>query len=300
MPEVYEALIPVFLMIFLGFILKFAKILNNGSAHLLLQLVFYISLPALILANIPNTLLEADYIYLPVIPVITGLILLFLSRKVGKSLKLERKTYGVFVISSLIMNSAFAFPFIMAFYGKEGLSRMLIFDVGNAAFIYSFAYYMACRYGKHQVDRKLILRRLLLSIPLWSIVIAIILNLLNIRTTGVFHGFLKMAGDLTIPLLLISVGAFFEPRLLKVKALGASILIRMGLGILIGWALTKITGLEGITAKVVILASATPVGYNTLIFSSLEKLDTEFAASLVSVSILIALFYIPAIFFLFL
>jgi predicted permease len=299
MTEVYSELIAVFLMIFLGIVLKYFKILTSENAHLLLQLVFYISLPALILANIPNTDLEPDFIYLPVIPLIIGIILFFISRIIARLLKLERKTFGVFVISSLILNTAFAFPFVMAMYGEEGLSGILIIDIGNAIFIYGFAYYQACKFGNHEVNRKLIIKRLLLSVPLWTIAVAITLNLLNINTTGAFHGFLKMAGSLTIPLLLLSVGAFFELKILKFKALSLAILIRMGLGMIIGWGLTSLLGLEGIIRNVVILATATPVGYNTLIFSSLEKLDTEFAASLVSISILIAIIYIPAIYFLF-
>jgi predicted Na+-dependent transporter len=35
------------------------------------------------------------------------------------------------------------------------------------------------------------------------------------------------------------------------------------------------------------------VGYNTLTFSSLAKLDVEFASSLVSVSVLLGLIYTP-------
>jgi malate permease and related proteins len=299
MPEVYKELVPVFLMIFLGILLKYFKILTSENAHLLLQVVFYISLPSLILANIPNAVLEPDFIYLPVIPLFIGVILFYISRKIGGLLKLDRKTFGVFVISSLIINTAFAFPFVAAMYGNEGLSRILIIDIGNAVFIYGFAYYQACKYGNQEVNRKLVVKRLSLSIPLWSIGIALALNLLNIGTTGTLHEFFKMAGSLTIPLLLLSVGAFFELKILKFKALSMAIIIRMGMGLILGWVLADLLDLEGITRNVVILATASPVGYNTLIFSSLEKLDTEFAASLVSISILIAIIYIPAIYFLF-
>jgi malate permease and related proteins len=69
----------------------------------------------------------------------------------------------------------------------------------------------------------------------------------------------------------------------------------MGLGMFLGLLLIYLFGLDGITRYVVILATATPIGYNTLTFSSIEKLDTEFAAALISVSILISMIYIPAI-----
>jgi predicted permease len=297
MPKVYLELLPVFLVIFSGTALRYFKILVKEDASIILNLVFYFSLPALILASIPNAVLGNDFIFLPIIPIIIALVLFIIATILGRHLKLERKTLGVFVISSLIMNTAFAFPFVAAFYGQDGLARMLIFDVGNALFIYSFAYYQACKYGKHQIDRKKLIKRLFSSVPLWSIIIALILNLLGIKTNGIFHGFLKMAGDLTIPLLLVSIGVLFDPKLLNIKAMSLALFIRMGLGLIVGLLLVNLFKLEGLTRYVVILATATPIGYNTLTFSSIEKLDSEFASALISVSILISLFYIPLIVF---
>ena len=297
MQKIYLQLLPVFLIIFSGTALRYFKILSKGDASVILNVVFYFSLPALILSNIPNTELNHDFIFLPFIPVAIALTLFLLAILLGKHLKLEKRTLGVFVISALIMNTAFAFPFVLALLGNEGLSRMLIFDVGNAMFIYSFAYYQACRYGNHKVDKRKLVQRLLSSLPLWSIVIALIFNFTGIKTDGLFHGYLKMAGDLTIPLLLISIGILFEPRLVNFRAMGYALFIRMGLGMLLGLALIQLLKIEGITRFVVILATATPIGYNTLTFSSIEKLDTEFAAALISVSILISMIYIPAIVF---
>jgi malate permease and related proteins len=297
MPDVILQLLPVFMIIFSGTALRHLKILTKADANVILNLVFYFSLPALILSSIPNSVLERDFVFLPFIPIIIALILFLLSLLIGKYLNLERKTLGVFVISSLIMNTAFAFPFVAAIIGPAGLSRMMIFDVGNALFIYSFGYFQACRYGNHQVDKKKLVKRLLTSMPLWSIVIALLLNYWGIKTEGFFYGYLKMAGDLTIPLLLICIGLLFDPKLVKMKTMSLALFIRMGLGVLLGLLFIYLFKLEGITRQVVILATATPIGYNTLTFSSIEKLDTEFAAALISFSIIIALLYIPAIIF---
>jgi malate permease and related proteins len=297
MPKVYLELAPVFLIIFSGTALRYFKILAKEDATIILNVVFYFSLPALILGSIPNVVLERDFIFLPIVPIIIALTLFLIAVMLGKYLKLERKTLGVFVISSLIMNTAFAYPFALALFGHDGLARILIFDIGNSLLVYGFAYYQACKFGNHQIDRKKLIKRLVTSLPLWSIVIALILNFAGIKTDGFLHGFLKMAGDLTIPLLLVSVGVLFDPKLVNIKAMSYALFIRMVLGIILGLALVKLFQLEGLTSYIVILATATPIGYNTLTFSSIEKLDSEFAAALISVSILISLFYIPAIVF---
>jgi len=67
----------------------------------------------------------------------------------------------------------------------------------------------------------------------------------------------------------------------------------------IGIALSALFGFEGITRTVVTVCSALPIGFNTLIFSNLENMDREFAATIVSISIFIALFYIPWLIYLF-
>jgi malate permease and related proteins len=299
MPEIYLQFLPVFMLIFSGFALRKFGVVSKNDSSPILQVVFYFSLPALILANIPNTELNPDFVYLPLVPVLIGLVLFFLAKGVSSRLNLEPKTLGVFIISALIMNTAFAIPFSMAFLGKEGLAGLLIFDMGNALFIYGFAYFQACKYGNHSFDRSKALKRVLKSVPLWSVFIAVVMNLAGIRTEGVFLDFLSIAGALTIPLLLLSVGILFEPKLIRPSGMIWALIIRMGFGLLLGFVFIRFFGLSGVASYVVILATATPVGYNTLTFSSLEKLDTEFAAALISVSILISLVYIPLIVLLF-
>jgi predicted permease len=129
-------------------------------------------------------------------------------------------------------------------------------------------------------------------VPLWAILTSVIMNIAGVQLTGPLLNFAKITGDLTIPLLLISVGVFFEPKLSYFKVSLIAITIRMGLGMLLGLGLVHLFELEGITRYVAILATATPMGYNVLTFSSIENLDKEFAADLVSTSILIALFYV--------
>ncbi len=67
----------------------------------------------------------------------------------------------------------------------------------------------------------------------------------------------------------------------------------MGVGLALGIALALIFNLHGVTRSVVVVCSALPIGFNTLIFANLENMDREFAATEVSISILIALFLIP-------
>ena len=295
MLTIYLDLLPIFLLIFVGFLLRKLRIVKRNEASLFLRLVFYLTMPALVLTNIPATEITADFMFLPMIPPIIGFILFIVSSTIGKRLNLDRKTLGVFIISSLILNTAFIFPFVSTLFNQDGISRILIFDVGNAIMIFGFAYYQACKYGRQELNKKELYGRFLKAVPLWAILISLTMNMLNFKLTDPIYDFVKITGDLTIPLLLISVGVFFEPKLSYFKVSLVAIAIRMGLGMLLGLTLVHLFDLEGVTKYVAIMATATPMGYNVLTFSSIENLDKEFAADLVSTSILIALFYVPTI-----
>lgn len=73
----------------------------------------------------------------------------------------------------------------------------------------------------------------------------------------------------------------------------------MFLGLALGFIFVTIFNLEGINKIIILIASASPVGYNTLTFASLEKLDKEFASSVISYSILTGIILTPLLLFLF-
>jgi len=58
-----------------------------------------------------------------------------------------------------------------------------------------------------------------------------------------------------------------------------AIFIRMVLGLFVGWGISLLFGLEGLTSTVVIVGASLPIGFNTLIFADMEDLDKEFAAN---------------------
>ena len=67
----------------------------------------------------------------------------------------------------------------------------------------------------------------------------------------------------------------------------------MGIGFFMGLIYIGVFRLQGLEMVVALIASSAPAGYNTLTFASLENLDKEFAATLVSFTILIGMVLVP-------
>lgn len=137
--EILVNIIPAILLILCGFLLKEAKLLKTEDGSSLLKIVFYIGAPAFIYLAIINTEIDRSYIPLllvaPFVFVITILILSILRKTILKNLPL--KTFGAMALGILIMNTGFLIPFIEQGYGQEGISRLIITDLGNSLILYS-------------------------------------------------------------------------------------------------------------------------------------------------------------------
>ncbi|MBN3034393.1 MAG: AEC family transporter [Bacteroidales bacterium] len=299
MQEILLRVLPVVLIFLAGYLLRILRLFHRGDGDVLLRLVFNYSLPALILLSVSRTPLTAELAMLPFVAAGVILFTFAVAWYSGKWLRLERKTMGTFLVGAMILNIGFALPFVISAFGDEGLTRMIIMDFGNGIMVYTFVYLQACRFGQEGTNRSMLVRKVLQSPPFWALLAGISLNAANVRITGWTRSFLEVSGNLTVPLLMLVVGFYFTPGIMKWKAMLSVIFIRMGLGLAAGLALSEVAGLEGLTRMIVIIGSATPVGYNTLTFASMEKLDREFAARIVSVAILIGVVYLPLLIFLF-
>lgn len=283
-----------FLLIFaLGILLKRFGILKIKDGEQLLKLVFYATLPALILNTLTATPIDTRLLFLPVISAIVIFTTFILALAGMRFFKLTEAGKGVFVVGSMILNIGFVLPFVSVALGNEGLVPLFIFDLSNIILAFSFVYYQACRYGNTSAAVVPTLKKLAMSPPLWALFAGLGLNLLKIPLNGAFVEFLKMTGGMTAPILMIVVGIYFNPVMKNLRPVAAVITIRMAAGLLAGILLAAIFQLDGILRTIVIAGSGTPVGYNTLTFASLENLDSEFAANLVSISLFIGIFYVP-------
>jgi predicted permease len=289
-----EILPPVVVFLF-GYFLKRIRLLKRDDGDLLLLLVFYLAAPALILLSITDIKFSANLLYLLLIPGLVVLITQVTSFFIGKALRLQRASLGVFLVATMIMNTGFTLPFISSVYGLPGLARWSLFNLAVGVLTYSYIYGISCKYGERQSNLMLIVQKVFFSPVMWTIGLALVLNLLDVHLPSAAKNILTPLGNLAAPLIMLALGCYFNLNLelAKLPQIVAAIFIRMGLGLLLGIVFSWLFHLEGLTRAVVFVCAAAPVGYNTLTFVALEKLDKEFAASIVSLSILLGMFFTP-------
>lgn len=286
-------LLPILLLFLLGIALRRFGILDRGGADRLLRLVAYVGIPALTLTSVGQAELRAEFALLPLTVVLTVLATATIAWGVGRRLRLARPTLGVFVIGPSIMNLAVEFPFVLAVWGQEGFVRFMFLDFGNGLVVLTFLYALAGWFGGRARGAGEIFRHLARFPPIWALAAALTINVSGLGLNETLAQALNGIGTISILLVMVALGVHFEPRRVRSALILYPILLRIGLGLALGWLWVSLLDLDGLTRSLVLFGAVAPVGFNTLVFASLEKLDEEFAAGVVSLSVLISLFYLP-------
>lgn len=240
--------------------------------------------------------LDANLILIPFVAILLVLITFVISWVTGNNLlKLSKGELGVLLVGTMIVNTGFTIPFIISAYGDEGLARIILFDFGSELVAITLVYYLACHFGKTTQKPIESIKKVLFSPLFIALILGACLNIFHVRLPEVISTTLERLGGILVPLVILSLGIRFSPHIHKLKKVLVGIVIRMGGGLLLGILLSSTFHLEGLSRMVTIITAASPIGYMALTFSSMEKLDEEYAASLVSLSILIGLVLVPVL-----
>ncbi len=291
MADIVNNLLPIFLIFLLGYFCQRVGFLTKENADLFLKTFFYLVLPAVVLLSISQVQLTVHLLALPLITIIVTMLSYALANFSRRFFNMPPKTTGVFLIGSTILNGAFVYPFILAIFEEQGLAIAYLFDFGNALVAFSFAYYLACHYGHtgSRLSRKEIYKKFLLSPPLLALSMAVLLNVTGVHLPKAGYEFLRALGGMTTPLIMLSLGIYFSPKIINPGPLFTVIGIRIFGGLVMGIILTYVFGFTGTNRIITIIMSLSPSAMNTLIYATLEGLDKEFAASIISYTTLISM-----------
>ena len=293
MPEIILKLAPIFFFFLIGVLLRRVGLAEKSDGEFVLRLVFFVTLPLLVLITLQDTTLTADKAWLPAANIVVNLLCLGFMWVTTRRMQLARSTLGSMAMNTMIVNNAFMFPFILAIYGDNGFADAVLFDFGNAIMVATVTYVVAFRYSDQPFNKFSMLKRIAKGPLFWALVIGVTLSITEQALPQGVIDIVNPVAQMTAPLILIALGVFFSLSFRQLKLVGLTLFIRMGLGFAFGLGFAALVGLEGETFIIVALCSGAPIGFMALTFSSLAKLDVDLTTTAVSLSILIGLFYVP-------
>ena len=290
-----------FILIFLtGALFRSLNILNKSHGERLASVVFSISLPATILVSLDGVPFAPTAWKLPAAAALVTLPMVLIVFHLARLLHLPRPSQGGFLIATGCINSVyFAYPVILATLGDVALAQAILFDLGQTTLTLTLLYALAVWYGTATATSasrsRTALRRFLSAPPLWALACVLTLKFLGFRLPSWLRDLLLPLHLTTTPLaslvLGLSISLSAVRHLLPLALLG--VVVRMGGGILLGFAGAYLLNLTGIERVVVMLVAGMPSAVTAVIFASETGLNEDLVASIVALSICFGVALLP-------
>jgi predicted permease len=102
-----------------------------------------------------------------------------------------------------------------------------------------------------------------------------------------------LVGQLLVLFVPLAMGLLVSAAGMRRREVLASVVIRSGLGGLVGFILALCVGLEGTAVGIAALGASAPVGFTAVVLSAREGLDLELTASAAAISVFLGSLWIP-------
>jgi predicted permease len=274
-----------------GLVLQKSKRLPDSSATTLNLYVIYIALPALVLAEIPQLHLNLQAL----LPIVFAWVLMGLSALVtwlsARFFGWSRSVTGVLMLTVTLGNTGFVgIPLIEALIGKEAVPYAILYDqfgtfiALNTVGILLAAYYAGTGSSLSNLGKSII------TFPPF-IALCIAFATLPFTYPEWLHQAFQRISLTLVPVVMVAVGLQWRLRLEReyLTPMMVGIFYMLVLTPALAFAGVRLFGVEGITAKVIVLESAMPAMISAGVLAMSHNLAPRLASSLVGYSLLLSL-----------
>jgi predicted permease len=283
-------ILPVMLGFVGGFLLRRFRVAEHRDGDFLFRLVFYVCLPALMFTSLSTVRISPALAVFPLSSVLFTVVGFVLAWLTARRVRWSPIQSAVMISGCMIANSGFELPFIQALYGAEGIARIAAFDAMNTALTFTWAYLMAARGNPdRQRGGGALAGRLARSPALWAIAIGVAVNLIGVDVPAPIHDSLSVFGAATGFIIPLAVGILFQPSGGQLGKAAVMIGVRLTAGLLVAVGLILAFDLQGLDRTIMLLLGVAPIGFSTVTFASLEKLDDQLAVTALSLSLSLSL-----------
>lgn len=239
-----------------GYILQKLKIFSEETPIILNKYIIYISLPAIILMQVPRLTFSFD-ILIPtvlawIVMIISAIIVVIISRYYAWS----NEVTGSLLLVAVLSNSSIAgIPIINAYLGEKALPYVLIYDqLGTFIALATYGTFILALYStKKAITPRIIVHKVITFPPFLSLLVA--LCFIGIEFPPMVISILKDFSYTLIPVALVAVGLQLRLTMPKthMKPLGIALIIKLILAPIIAYIFTLFFSWDNLAAKVSIL-----------------------------------------------
>ncbi len=282
-------LFSIFLIFSSGYLFK---VLKADYSKALIDVVIYISFPALIIYKIYHLEYSPQIWQVFGIGLLTMLIGMFLGFLTSKLFKFDKKTTASFLLVTTLGNTSFlGFPMIVSMFGENNLIWAIFFDEITFFGLVIFGSLFVA-YGS---EKEINIKKMIIDIIKFPPFIALIFALF-LRNFDLNIEFIKPFGDSLIFLVMLAVGMKFSFLDVKknLKLATLALIIKMFLvPLIIYFFINTFLNIHSPALSVAFIESAMPPMVMASVLAIEARLREDLAISAVGVGILLSFLVIP-------
>jgi len=291
--EIIGIVLPVFGIIFLGWVGRKIGIMKVGCVPILNNFAYYIAFPALIFYSLYSIDLSIVNLDILTVNLISIFAVMFLAFIVSSILKLDDKTKGLVIFASSFGNTVYmGFPLSELSFGIEGLGIASIISVvymitGLTIGIAILEYYSLKKSSRGKILTKMI------KIPLiWGAVLGLLLSYFMIELPDTLLKFFNMLGSSASPVALFALGVFLYGAIEKKNIDKVALISLMKLIILptIVLVISILFNFSGKQKSVSILEAGMPIAITTFVLAEQFNMDKKMVANSIIITTILSLF----------
>lgn len=298
---VISALVPVFLVIALGTLLKRTLLPSAAGWDAFERIVYFVLFPALLIvttatADLRNVPASGVGGALFVAILLVALLLIVLRPLLTRAFRLSGPAFTSVFQGSIRWNTFVALAIAGGLHGTLGLALISVAMVAMIPLLNLLSVIVLAWYAAHKApDVRTVLDQLLRNPLIWSVLIGLALNLSGLPLPKIAVSFGEILGKSALALGLLVVGAGIElDKLLRPSAsvfvaTAMKLMALPAVAIAIGYAL----GLSGAALAVVAIAASMPPAPGAYVLARQMGGDAPLMARILSVETVVAAVTIP-------
>jgi len=294
-------IIKIFFPIVLGYLVKEIKYIDEKSAKYLRILVVRITAPALIFTSIYKSDITILNQLLPVSISFVFITLVLFIIAFLITIPVKDKSKRIILMWGLTFSNYawIGWAVLKHSFGQAGLNTGVFFVTFWWPTLLIGGFLIALL-NKGINVKKFPLKEYLLNIiiPIISLILGFTFNISDIKVPGYIFSPLFSFGEMTIPLILFTVGLSisFRDSLNNLKILIPYVVIKPILGLMAGLLVLFIINLKNTTSyKSIIILSTMPVATLIPVLGDMFNLDQKFISAMIIVSTVFSLITIPIV-----
>jgi len=297
-PSILTSLLPVFLIIICGYVLKKSKFPGDDFWPGAERIVYYILFPALLFSSSAGASWESYSVSSMVWAILAALfimcgLLLILRPKLSKK---DASFTSVFQ-GSIRFTSYIGFAAVFSLFGDEGLYLTAIFITVMIPMVNILCIMVLVRYGGQKGGWHWIFTTVIKNPLVIACLAGMALNLLGLKLPEMVGNFTTILGKGSLPLGLLAVGASLQ--ISSIKKAGNEIvyacLLKLILMPLLMWLSCTLFSVDSLSTAVAVLFAALPGSPLSYILAKQLGGDTRLMSSIIAVQTGISMITLPIV-----